>query len=177
VDPVPDPLLRRKSGSVENRTRDLWVSSQQLTTRSQRRFISPLQNKPVVLFREPIAHYCEDHVKHGTCGNIVDWGTILQAWRSLVRFLLKPLNFFIGLIFPIALWPWGSLSHWQIWVPGIFMRVKSGRHVMQTSSPCGNLDVSQFYGPPRPVSEIIFIGYSKRKKKLCNFHITTLIQN
>jgi hypothetical protein len=30
VDPVPDPLLLRKSGSAENRTRDLWICSQKL---------------------------------------------------------------------------------------------------------------------------------------------------
>jgi hypothetical protein len=30
VDPVPDPLLLRKSGSAGNRTRDLWISSQEL---------------------------------------------------------------------------------------------------------------------------------------------------
>jgi hypothetical protein len=28
--PVPDPLLLRKCGSAGNRTRDLWVSSQEL---------------------------------------------------------------------------------------------------------------------------------------------------
>jgi hypothetical protein len=30
VDPVPDPLLLRKSGSAVNRTRDLWICSQKL---------------------------------------------------------------------------------------------------------------------------------------------------
>jgi hypothetical protein len=30
VDPVPDPLLLRKSGSAGNRTRDLWICSQEL---------------------------------------------------------------------------------------------------------------------------------------------------
>jgi hypothetical protein len=30
VDPVPDPLLLRKSGSAGNRTRDLWIYSQEL---------------------------------------------------------------------------------------------------------------------------------------------------
>jgi hypothetical protein len=30
VDPVPDPLLLRKSGSAGNLTRDLWVSNQEL---------------------------------------------------------------------------------------------------------------------------------------------------
>jgi hypothetical protein len=30
VDPVPDPLLLRKSGSSGNRPRDLWICSQKL---------------------------------------------------------------------------------------------------------------------------------------------------
>jgi hypothetical protein len=30
VDPAPDPLLLRKSGSVGNRTRDFWICSQKL---------------------------------------------------------------------------------------------------------------------------------------------------
>jgi hypothetical protein len=30
VDPVPDPLLLRKSDSAGNRTRDLWICSQEL---------------------------------------------------------------------------------------------------------------------------------------------------
>jgi hypothetical protein len=30
VEPIPDPLLLRKSGSAENRTRDLWICSQEL---------------------------------------------------------------------------------------------------------------------------------------------------
>jgi hypothetical protein len=38
VDPVPDPLLLRKSGSAVNLTRDLWICSPgTLTTRPQRR--------------------------------------------------------------------------------------------------------------------------------------------
>jgi hypothetical protein len=30
IDPVPEPLLLRKSGSAGNRTRDLWICSQEL---------------------------------------------------------------------------------------------------------------------------------------------------
>jgi hypothetical protein len=29
MDPIPDPLFLKNSGTAENRTRDLWISSQQ----------------------------------------------------------------------------------------------------------------------------------------------------
>jgi hypothetical protein len=37
VDPVSDPLLLRKSGSASNRTRDLWICSQELWPLDHRR--------------------------------------------------------------------------------------------------------------------------------------------
>jgi hypothetical protein len=36
VDPIPDPLLLRISGSAENRTGDLWICSQELWPLDQR---------------------------------------------------------------------------------------------------------------------------------------------
>jgi len=40
----------------------------------------------------------------------VAWSTALQDGRSQVRFPMVSLEFFIDIILPAALWPWGRLS-------------------------------------------------------------------
>ena len=46
----------------------------------------------------------------GSRGSAVGWGTALQAGRSRIRFPMVSLAFFIVVILPVALWPWGRLS-------------------------------------------------------------------
>jgi len=46
----------------------------------------------------------------GVRGGAVDWGTALQVGRSRVWFVMVSLEFFIDVILPATLWPWGWLS-------------------------------------------------------------------
>jgi hypothetical protein len=57
------------------------------------------------------------------CCRVVGWGILLRVGRSRVRFQI--LFFSIYLILPAALWPWGLLSLWQKWVPGIILASKA----------------------------------------------------
>jgi hypothetical protein len=48
--------------------------------------------------------------RRGTPGSAVVWGTALQVGRSQVRFPMVSSEFFVDIILPAALRPWGWLS-------------------------------------------------------------------
>jgi hypothetical protein len=68
-------------------------------------------------------------------GGKVGWGTALQTGRSRIRFQMVSLEFYIDIILPAALWPWGWLSLYQKWVPEIISEGKEGRCLGLTTLP------------------------------------------
>jgi hypothetical protein len=78
------------------------------------------------------------------------WGTALQTGSSRDRFSMLSLEFFIDIIRPAALWPWGSLSLSQKWGPEICPGEKVGRWVGLTTLPSSCAECLKICEPQRP---------------------------
>jgi len=83
-------------------------------------------------------------------GEAVDWSTALQSRSLRVRLHKVSLKFFIVIIFPEALWPWGWLSLQQKPIPGIYILGKGGRCVGLTTLPHSCSDCLEIWDPQAP---------------------------
>jgi len=73
----------------------------------------------------------------------------LQTSRLRVWFPMVSLEFFSDIILPVAPWPWGQLSLWQKWVPGVFPGGKGGLCIRLTTfvMKSGNINFLEPSGP------------------------------
>jgi hypothetical protein len=101
----------------------------------------------------------------GGRGNVIGWGTVLQAGRSRIR--LPTCSFdFLNLPNPSS-HNVGWLSPYQKWIPGIFLGsnalpIHKADNLTATCEAdslekCGIIEVSQSYGLARLVTEIILL--------------------
>jgi hypothetical protein len=61
VDPVPDPLLLRKSGSAGNQTQDLWICSQEDYWTTEAVFVIEIE---ILLIDQILDHFVSHPVVH-----------------------------------------------------------------------------------------------------------------
>ena len=106
--------------------------------------VNIIQNVVFRLLRHIIASYC-GVIRGGAVGR----GTALQAGRSRVRFPIVSSEFFIDIILPAALWPWGQPLTGMS-TRNISWGDKGGRCVGLTTLPPSCADYHEIWEPQPP---------------------------
>jgi hypothetical protein len=109
--------------------------------------LSTATNSFFLPIKQNITRLCNYGYRHTPHGG---WGTVLQAGMSKFRFPMVSLEFFLDIILPAAVWPWGWQNLWQKRVPGISPGGKGGRCVGLTILPSSCADCLEIWKPQTP---------------------------
>jgi len=103
------------------------------------------------LFRAPSCLNVLRFGAYGSRGGAVGWGTALQTGRLRVRLLMVSLEFFIDIILPDSLWPWGSTQPLtEMSTRKLSWGGKGGRCVVLISLPPSCADCLEIWEPQTP---------------------------
>ena len=110
----------------------------------------PYEPSFAVTSQNGLSYNTERIFKFGAHCGAVGWGTALQTGRLWVWFPMVSLEFFIHIILPAALRPWGRLTSNRNEYQEYFLGGKGGRWVGLTTLPPSRADCIEIWQPQPP---------------------------